>query len=89
VGEGNPIGVDPTLPHTVEVGRGGEPSEAVRSDVVVQRRIVSVDRRGLGRREDGDVTFVLFVLPALIIAMALLGFYATKERDRSDPEVRR
>jgi hypothetical protein len=36
-----------------------------------------------------DVTFVLFVLPGLIIAMALLGFYATKERDRSDPEVRR
>jgi Na+-transporting methylmalonyl-CoA/oxaloacetate decarboxylase gamma subunit len=35
------------------------------------------------------MTFVLFVLPALIIAMAIIGFYATKGRDRSDPEVRR
>lgn len=35
------------------------------------------------------MTFVLFVLPVLIIAMAFIGFYATKQRDRSDPEVRR
>ncbi len=35
------------------------------------------------------MTFVLFVLPSLIIAMAIIGFAATKRRDRSDPEVRR
>jgi Na+-transporting methylmalonyl-CoA/oxaloacetate decarboxylase gamma subunit len=47
-----------------------------------------VEQQPAARTEETAMTFVLFVLPVLIIALAVAGFLATRRRDEFDEEVR-